>query len=87
MARARRFFARVRAEYDGQHVVAVTHGDVVTFGLLWAMGRPIDHAHKGDVADLGIAGGYPAPASISSFFFETDAPEERPRIHYINPYE
>jgi hypothetical protein len=70
VARARRFMARMCVEYPGQHVVAVTHGDVVTFSLLWALGRPPSHAHKGEVAELGIAGGYPAPASISSFTFE-----------------
>lgn len=86
VARARRLIARARAEHRGQHVVAVTHGDVVTFLLLWGMGRPVEHAHKADVAGLPIAEGYPAPASISSFIFETDAEDERPRIVYVNPH-
>jgi broad specificity phosphatase PhoE len=87
VARLRRLFARTRAEYAGQHVVAVTHGDVVTFGLLWAMGRPVEQAHKLEVAELGMEGDYPAPASISSLFFQTEDADELPRIEYICPYE
>ena len=86
VARLRRFFTQVRAEYAGRHVVAVTHGDVVTFCLLWAMGRPVDHAHKPDVAGLDIEGGYPATASVSSLFFETDDDAEHPRVVYVCPY-
>jgi broad specificity phosphatase PhoE len=86
VSRARRFIAQARAEHADRHVVAVTHGDVLTFTLLWAMDRPLEHAHKADVARLGIEGGYPAPASISSFFFETDGEDERPRVTYVNPY-
>lgn len=87
MARARRFIAFVRAEHAGRHVAAVTHGDVVTFLLLWAMGRQVDHAHKGEVQALVIESNYPAPASISSLYFETDDPDERPRVEYLRPYD
>jgi broad specificity phosphatase PhoE len=86
VARGRRFIAQARAQHPGQHVVAVTHGDVVTFLLLWAMGRPVAHAHKADVARLGIASVYPSPASISTLTFETDDEDERPQIEYVNPY-
>jgi broad specificity phosphatase PhoE len=86
VARVRRFFARVRAEHAGRHVVAVTHGDVVMFALLWAMGCPVDHAHRSDVARVCGEDEYPAPASISSLFFETDDEDERPRIVYARPY-
>jgi broad specificity phosphatase PhoE len=86
VARVRRFIAQARARHPGQHVVAVTHGDVVTFLLLWAMGRPVEHAHKADVARLGIETVYPSPASISLLSFETDDEDERPRIEYVNPY-
>jgi broad specificity phosphatase PhoE len=87
VARARRFFALARAQYPGQHVVGVTHGDVVTFALLWAMREPVGHATKANVARLGIEGGYPAPASISAFTFETTDEAERPRIEYTRPYD
>ena len=86
VARLQRFFARVRAEYASEHVVAVTHGDLVTFGLLWAMGRPVDQAHKIEVAELWMEGDYPAPASISSLFFRTEDADELPRIEYVCPY-
>jgi broad specificity phosphatase PhoE len=86
VARVRRFVAQSRARHPGQHVVGVTHGDVITFLLLWAMGLPVEHAPKGDVAQLGIEGGYPSPASISSLTFETADEDERPWIEYVNPY-
>jgi len=86
VARVRRFIAQARAQHSGQHVIAVTHGDVVTFLLLWAMGRPVAHAHKADVARLGIASAYPSPASISTLKFETDDEDERPQIEYVNPH-
>jgi broad specificity phosphatase PhoE len=87
VARARRLIAQVRVERAGRHAVAVTHGDVVTFLLLWAMGRPVDHAHKGEVKALVSEDNYPAPASISSLYFETDDPDERPRVAYLRPYD
>jgi broad specificity phosphatase PhoE len=87
VARTRRFIAQARARHSGQHVVAVTHGDVITFVLLWAMGQPLAHAYKATVAQLGIQDGYPAPASISSLLFETNDEAERPRIEYVCPYE
>jgi broad specificity phosphatase PhoE len=85
-ARARRFIAQARERYPGQHVVAVTHGDVITFLLLWAMGAPVEHEHKADIAPLLSDGDYPSPASISSLIFETENEDERPRIEYVNPY-
>jgi hypothetical protein len=34
-----------------------------------------------------IESNYPAPASISSLYFETDDPDERPRVEYLRPYD
>lgn len=87
VARTRRFIAQARAQHPGQHVVAVTHGDVVMFLLLWAMGEPIARAARARLGRLGVEGGYPAPASISSLYFHTRDEDERPRIEYLRPYE
>ncbi len=34
VARVQRFFARMRSQYSGKQVVAVTHGDIITFTVL-----------------------------------------------------
>jgi broad specificity phosphatase PhoE len=84
VARARRWLDQVRDQYAGQHIVAVTHGDVIAFTLLWAMGEPVKHQSRAKITRLGIQGGYPSPASISSLSFEGG---DLPRIEYVQPYD
>ncbi len=85
--RAARFIRAVRASHPGQHVVAVTHGDIITFALLWAMGEPPDPALKRTLTRFGITDGYPAPASLTTFVYHSDDPDERPQIFYLRPYD
>lgn len=86
-ARAARFIQAMRASHPGRHIVAVTHGDVITFALLWAMGESPDPALKRTLARFGITDGYPAPASITTFVYHSNDPTERPQITYIRPYD
>jgi broad specificity phosphatase PhoE len=83
LARARRFIAQLRAEHPGRHIVAVTHGDVIAFTLLWAGDLPVTAQGRRAIARLGVAGGYPAHASISTLTYRTGEEEERPRIRYV----
>lgn len=85
LARARQFIAEMRQTYAGQHVVAVTHGDLIAFMILWAKGIAITPQHKGEIKRLGLADDYPAPASISTFVYHTAAADEVPRLEYANP--
>jgi probable phosphoglycerate mutase len=84
--RAQKFVRRIRKRFAGRQVAAVTHGDTITFMILWAKGLALEPAYKGKLAPFGIPDGYPAPASITTFAFKTDAPDELPRITYVRPY-
>ena len=74
------FVAQIRANYSGQQVVAVTHGDPLAFLLLWAKGGPITGP-----ARLPLYGDYLAKGSITTFSFGPDT-EHRPALRYCLPY-
>lgn len=78
--RAQRFFNRVRRSYPGGTIVAVTHGDVIAFSILWARGYDLVPENRLHLGKVGIAGGYPVHGSITELTFLTDLPDERPRI-------
>lgn len=80
--RSQRFIASVRKKYPGRHTVAVTHGDIIVFMVLWAKSRALTAQNKLRLAEVGISGGYPAPASITTLAYLTDDPDERPRVSY-----
>jgi broad specificity phosphatase PhoE len=84
--RVAKFCRRVRSQFAGQHIVAVTHGDVITFSVLWAMGWEVAPRNKARLRQAGYAASYPAHASITSFFFRTASAEDRPAIEYSAPW-
>ncbi len=85
LARVLRFLAQMRKEYAGQHVVGVTHGDPITFVILWAKGvKDLYTRHHLD--QLGMADRYPMPASITTLTYKTEDPEEVPEVEYTRPY-
>ena len=89
VARARRFFDGVRAKHHGQHILAVSHGDVIAFTILWAKGQPLDWRHKGENTRFGFADAYPQTASITTLTFglaDTADPDARPEVSYLRPY-
>ena len=81
LARALAFFAHARAEYPGQHIVGVSHGDLIAFAILWAFGRPATGAAKRELIDCGVDDLYPAPASLSTFRFDADGALIEYRYH------
>jgi len=81
------FCRRVHTRFAGQHVTAVTHGDVITFTVLWALGWEVSPRNKSRLRQAGYAVGYPAHASVTSLVFKTASAEERPRIVYIQPWD
>jgi len=81
--RIRLFLNSVRRKYPGKQVVAVTHGDIIAFTVLWARGFALTPENKQRLADAGIKGGYPAHASVTRLCYTTDSPEELPRITYM----
>lgn len=83
--RAQKFLFRTRKKYHGKHVVAVTHGDVILFTLLWANHFPTTVRYKKKFSALGILKEYPATASITTLNYTTDKKDERPSVAYFNP--
>jgi hypothetical protein len=80
--RALRFIVRVRKRHAGQHVVAVSHGDVIAFVIRWAKRLSIGPHHRQVLLNAGIPEGYPAPASISTLIFSTADRDEWPEFAY-----
>lgn len=84
------FVNRARAAYAGQEVAAVTHGDVVTFMILWARGISVDGVAPPDRAALllrlGLPENYPATASISTFVYDSANADAVPAFSYQRPY-
>ena len=84
--RVRKFIRRARRQYSGQHIVAVTHGDVVSFTILGINGQKLKAAKKASLQPFGISDGYPALASITTLTFRTTSEDERPHVGYVRPY-
>jgi broad specificity phosphatase PhoE len=85
VARTRRFILRMRRHYTGGRVAAVTHGDVVTFMVLWARGFDLTPRNKTRLLDAGFAQSYPAHASITTLIYQTTVLMEKPTIQYVTP--
>jgi broad specificity phosphatase PhoE len=77
------FLRRSHRRYAGKHVVAVTHGDVITFTVLWALGWEPTASNKTRLKQAGYGAGYPGHASVTSLVFHTDSAEERPALEYV----
>lgn len=76
------FLERTRRRFPGTQVVAVTHGDPIAFLLLGLQGEPLTPATRTRLEPLGITGGYPAPASVTSLWFDDETSSRPSRIQY-----
>lgn len=83
--RARRFIRRACRQYPGGRIAAVTHGDVITFMVLWARGMDLSARNKTRLLKAGFPASYPAHASITSLTYHGDDMEARPQITYVHP--
>ena len=84
--RGRQFLQRMRSTHAGQQVVAVTHGDVLAFTIMWAKGERPDWRRKAQMSRFGFSDNYPQTASITTFTFHTDSDTELPNVSYVKPY-
>jgi broad specificity phosphatase PhoE len=84
--RVQNFIQRARRQYAGKQIAAVTHGDVIAFVILWVHRQPLIPRHKSRLTPFGIADGYPALASITTFTFLTTLNDEMPAVAYVRPY-
>lgn len=73
LKRAQKFTWTVRQEYGGKHIVAVTHGDVIAFTMLWAKQLPITSGQKQALYKTSLT-----YASTSSIAFKTLLETETP---------
>ncbi len=85
LLRVQKFLFRMRRAFPEKHVVAITHGDVILFMLLWANDFPPTPSYKKKFKTLEILNEYPAVSSITTFSYSTAAKDERPSIAYFNP--
>ena len=83
--RSRRFIARVLKQYSGQHVAAVTHGDIILFTLIGFYDLPIKPESKTSLKIPGISDPYPATGSVTTLSYQTGSISEKPSIYYFRP--
>lgn len=84
--RAGRFILQARGAHRGQTIAAVTHGDVIAFGVLWAMQEPLVVTLRRTLHRFGVSDRYPATASLTTLIYQSDDPSELPQITYQRPY-
>jgi broad specificity phosphatase PhoE len=85
LLRVQKFLFRMRRTFPEKHVVAVTHGDIILFMMLWASHLSATPLNKKKFTTLGIIKEYPAVSSITTFSYSTMTKDERPSIAYFNP--
>ncbi|MCP4695226.1 MAG: histidine phosphatase family protein [Gammaproteobacteria bacterium] len=85
LTRLLRFIADMRQRFAGKHIIAVTHGDIIAFGILRVKGVPIIPESKQTLCAQGLADDYPAPASIATFIYQTPHENEVPAFEYMKP--
>ncbi len=85
LERIHKFTARICRQYAGRQVVAVTHGDIITFMVLWAKGFDLTPENKNRLKPAGYPVSYPAHASITTLTYATRTPNELPQIQYRQP--
>lgn len=85
LLRTQRFMYRTRIKCPGKHALAVTHGDIVLFMLLWASNVAVTPQNKIKFTSLDILDEYPATSSITTFCYVTEKKNERPSVTYFNP--
>ena len=81
------FLKRVHGKHNGCQIVAVTHGDVVVFTSLWALGWELTPVNKTKLLEAGFPAAYPAHASVTTLTFGAGGIDGRPRITYTVPHE
>jgi broad specificity phosphatase PhoE len=86
VARTRKFIRNVRRRHPGGRIAAVTHGDIITFIVLWAKDMAPTPQNKNRLLKAGYPSAYPAHASVTTLTFHTEDEQERPEVDYLQPY-
>ncbi len=85
VARTRKFIGQIRRRHPAGRIAAVTHGDIITFIVLWAKGLALTPQNKCRLLKAGFPAAYPAHASITTLTYLTNNEEELPVIEYSQP--
>lgn len=85
LGRVQQFMRQIVRVHSGEHVLAVTHGDIITFTLMWAMGLPLQHEAKARMQAHGLPETYVGTASLTTLRLTASAPPARPKFRYLNP--
>lgn len=80
------FVRYVRRRFAGEQVAAVSHGDVIVFTVLWALGWELLPANKGRLREAGYGAPYPSHASVTGLVFAADGADERPKVTFAQPW-
>ena len=83
--RSRRFIAKILRHYAGQHVAAVTHGDIIAYTLIGFSDLPINAESKTRLKRLGISDAYPATGSVTTLSYSAGSFSKNPAIYYSRP--
>ncbi len=83
--RTRRFISRMSRQFAKGQVAAVTHGDVITFMVLWARGFALTPKNKTRLLEAGYPAPYPAHTSITTLTYTNASAEKKPSIDYTVP--
>ena len=79
LSRARKFIRGVLTGHNGQNVVAVSHGDLIAFTLLWANKIEIEPKNKADLYST-----YLQPGSVFAFNFDDNETNELPEVQFVD---
>jgi len=79
LSRGLKFIDNVLRDHPGQHVVAVTHRDLIVFLFLWHKGQPITASEK-----LTVEKSFISPGSISTFTIHIDLQDSKPEFSYVD---
>ena len=83
--RSREFINWARQKYRGKKIVAVTHGDVIAFTILWAKGTAL-HPDERHFQRFDFPDPYPATGSITTLRYDTEDAQEIPTVIHQRPY-
>jgi broad specificity phosphatase PhoE len=78
--RAQNFTWQIRSNYLGKNIIAVTHGDLIAFMVLWAKQISVTPQDK-----QALYKSFLTYASISSFTYETSGRTGIPKFEYFQP--
>ena len=78
LERVSEFIEGVREVHPDESIAAVTHGDVITFLVLWATGRPASLEERMVMYRSSVSKG-----SITLLTYRTDAPDEVPEVEHL----